>query len=91
MLFRSLSVDLAPDIGFGQTWYFWKLAMPTFKWHKYCIILSSSCETAGYRIRVAEGISLLAVYFPILTLGNSGMLLTKRKNLLLGKLLIFEK
>jgi hypothetical protein len=36
-------------------------------------------------------ISLLAVNFPVLILGDSGMLLTSRDNQLLGKLIIFEK
>jgi hypothetical protein len=68
-----------------------KLVMSTFPWHKSCIILSSGCETAGFGIRAAGEVSLLAVRFPVLILGNSGMLLTSRKNLLLGKLIIFEK
>jgi hypothetical protein len=45
----------------------------------------------GFRIRAVGEVSLLAVCFPMFILGNSGMLLMNRKNLLLGKLLIFEK
>ena len=36
-------------------------------------------------------ISLLAVYFPVLILGNSGMLLMSQENQLLGKLINFKK
>jgi hypothetical protein len=68
-----------------------KLAMSNFQWHKSCIILSSGFKTACFRIWAARVISLLAVCFPVLILGNSGMLLTSRKNLLLGKLINFEK
>jgi hypothetical protein len=67
------------------------LVMSTFPWHKSYVILSSSYETTGFGIRAAEEISLLAVRFLVLILGNSGMLLSSRKNLLLGKLFIFEK
>jgi hypothetical protein len=66
------------------------LAMSTFQWHKSCIVLSSGCKTAGFGIRAVGVISLLAVYFPVLILGNSGMLWTSQKNLLLGKLIIFK-
>ena len=68
-----------------------KLVMSTFPWHKSCIILYSSCEIAVFRIGAAGKVSLLAVRFPVLILGNSGMLLTSQKNFLLGKILIFEK
>jgi hypothetical protein len=44
----------------------------------------------GFGIRAVGEVSLLAVSFPVLILGNSGMLLTSRKNLLSGKLLVFE-
>ncbi len=52
--------------------------------------MSSSCEIEGFGIRVARVISLLAVRFPVLILGNSGMLLMSQDNQLLGKLIIFE-
>ena len=65
--------------------------MSTFQWHKYRIILSFDCETEGFGITTAGEISLLAVHFPVLILDNSRMLLMSRKNLLLGKLIIFEK
>jgi hypothetical protein len=68
-----------------------KLVMSTFQLHKSHIILSSSYEIANFRIRAAREISLLAVHFSMLILGNSGMLLTSRRNLLLGKFIIFEK
>ena len=68
-----------------------KLAMSTFQWHKSCIILSSNCETACFEIRATEEISLLVICFLVLILGDSSMLLMRRKNLLLGKLIIFEK
>ena len=75
----------------GKLGIYGNLAMSTFQWHKSCIIRISGCETTGFGIRAAREVSLLAVRFPMLILGNSGMLLTSRKNLLLGKLLIFEK
>jgi hypothetical protein len=53
-----------------------KLAMSTFQRHKYCIILSSSYEIAGFEIRATREISLLAVRFSVLILGHSGMILT---------------
>ena len=56
------------------------LAMSTFQWHKSCIILSSGCEIVGFGIRAAIVISLLAIHFPVLILGNSGMPLTIRVN-----------
>jgi hypothetical protein len=52
--------------------------------------MSSGCETASFRMRVVGVISLLAVRFPVLILGNSRVLLTSRDNQLLGKLIIFE-
>ena len=67
-----------------------KLVMSTFPWNKSCVILSSGCEIVGFRIKAAGEVSLLAVRFQVLILGNSGMLLMSRKNLLLGKILIFE-
>jgi hypothetical protein len=54
--------------------------MSTFPWHKSCVILSSGCKTAGFRIGVAGEVSLLAVCFPMLILGNSDMLWMSRKN-----------
>jgi hypothetical protein len=75
----------------GKLGIYGKLVMSTLPWHKSCIILSSGCDTTGFKIRAAGEISLLAICFPVLILGNSGMLLTNRKNLLLGKLIIFEK
>ena len=68
-----------------------KLVMSTFPWHKSYVIMSFSCKTAGFGIGVAREVSLLADHFPVLILGNSGMLFSSRENLLLGKLLIFEK
>jgi hypothetical protein len=68
-----------------------KLVMSTFLWPKSCVILSFVYETAGFGIMAAGEVSLLAVRFPVLILGNSDMLLTSRKNLLLGKILLFEK
>ena len=44
----------------------------------------------GFVIRAAGEVSLLAISFLVLILGISGMILTSRKNLLLGKLLIFK-
>ncbi len=38
--------------------------------------MSYNCETAAFGIRAAGVISLLTVHFPVLILGNSGMLLT---------------
>ncbi len=67
------------------------LVMSYFPWYKSCVIQSSSCEIASFGIRATREISLLAVRFPVLILRNSGMLLMSRKNLLLGKILIFEK
>ena len=67
-----------------------KLAISTFQWHESCLILSSGNKTAGFGIRAAGEIFLLEVHFPMLILDNLGMLLTCRKNLLLGKLIIFE-
>ena len=67
-----------------------KLVMSTFPLHKSCVILSSRCETVGFVIRAAGEVSLLAISFLVLILGISGMILTSRKNLLLGKLLIFK-
>ena len=66
-----------------------KLVISTFPWHKSCIILSSGCETVGFGIRAAREISLLAVGFLVLILGNSSMLLSSRKNLILGKATCF--
>jgi hypothetical protein len=68
-----------------------KLVMSTFPLHKSCVILSSEYETTGFGIRAAGEVSLLAVRFPVLILGSSGMLLMSQENLLLGKLFIFEK
>ena len=67
-----------------------KLVMSTFSWNKSCVNLSFDFGTTGFGIGAAGEVSLLAVCFPVLILGNSDMLLTSRKNLLLGKLLIFE-
>ena len=68
-----------------------KLVTSTFQWHKSCIILSYDCETKGFGIWASRVISLLAVYFPVLILGNSGMLLMSQENQLLGKLINFKK
>ena len=70
---------------------FGNLATSNFLRQKSCIILSSGRETVGFDIKADRVISLLAVYFPMLILGNSRMLLTSRDNQLLGKLIIFEK
>ena len=75
----------------GKLGIFKNSVMFTFQWHKSCIILSSGCETAGFGIQVAGEISLLAVHFPVLFLGDSSMLLMSQKNQLLGKIIIFKK
>ena len=68
-----------------------KPVMSTFRWHKSCIILGFDYETASFGIRAAGVIYFLVVHFPVLVLGNSGMLLTSRDNQLLGKFIIFKK
>jgi uncharacterized membrane protein len=67
-----------------------KLVMSIFPWHKSCVILSFGCNTVGFRIGAVGEVSLLAVRFPVLILGNSSMLLTSRENLILGKIIILE-
>ena len=75
----------------GKLGIYKNLMMSTFPWNKSCVILSSGCETVGFGIEAAREVSLLADHFPVLILGNSSMLFSSRENLLLGKLLIFEK
>jgi hypothetical protein len=75
----------------GKLGIYGKLVMSTYPWNKSCVILSSSYEIAGFEIGTVEEVSLLAVRFPVLILGNSSMLLMSRKNPFLDKILIFEK
>jgi hypothetical protein len=75
----------------GKLGIYGKLVMSTYPWNKSCVILSSSYEIAGFKIGTVGEVSLLAVRFPVLILGNSSMLLMSRKNPFLDKILIFEK
>ena len=75
----------------GKLGIFEKLVMSTFLCHKSCVILSSSCKIVGFGIRATGEISLLTVRFPVLILGNSGMLLMSKENMLLGKILILKQ
>ena len=68
-----------------------KLATSTFQWHKSRIILSFGCEIEGFGIRFIGVISLLAVRFSVLILGNSRMLLMSQDNQFLDKLIVFKK
>ena len=59
-----------------------------------CVINLISFLVPVAKLRASEYakvISLLAIRFPVLILRNLGMLLTSWKNLILGKIIIFEK
>uniref|UniRef100_A0A2N9H9F2 Uncharacterized protein n=1 Tax=Fagus sylvatica TaxID=28930 RepID=A0A2N9H9F2_FAGSY len=81
---KTLCIKVLPISDLGKLGISGKLAMSTFQWHKYHIILSFDCETEGFGITAAGEISLLAVHFPVLILNNSRMLLMSQKNLLLA-------
>jgi hypothetical protein len=52
-----------------------KLVMSIFQWYKSCIVLNFGYVTVGFGIRPVGVISLLAIRFLVLILGNLGMLL----------------
>ncbi len=74
--FSRFRLTKLPMSDLGKLGIYGKLVKSTLPWHKSCIILSSGCDTTGFKIRAAGEISLLAICFPVLILGNSGMLLT---------------